>query len=60
MDDYNPVFSVENGLINGDVQEGIPLIDGWYFWDETWAGHHGPFATREEAQSALQTYSESL
>lgn len=33
---------------------------GWYFWDETQAYCHGPFGTKEDAESALTSYCESL
>ncbi len=33
---------------------------GWYFWDETWAYCHGPYASREEASVAVNKYTEWL
>jgi hypothetical protein len=33
---------------------------GWYFYDETWANLHGPFATYEECQETLRDYALSL
>lgn len=33
---------------------------GWYFWNETWTGLHGPFATLEETRSALRCYTGQL
>lgn len=47
-----PVFCVLPG-------EEPNMLPGWYFWDETWSDH-GPFATKEEAQSALLNYAEGL
>lgn len=47
--------------IEGPIQEGRqsePI--GWYFWDETWADHYGPFATFEEAQDALVAYAKKI
>lgn len=41
------------------MQEAIEHddLDGkWYFWEETWATRHGPFETREEAETALTRY----
>jgi hypothetical protein len=34
--------------------------DSWWFWDETWAFRHGPFATRWQAERALQRYAALL
>ena len=43
--------------IEGPFQEGRQSdpVD-WYFWDETWADHYGPFTSFEEAQDALAAY----
>ena len=38
----DPVFSEGPGM--------------WYFWDETWAWRHGPYATEELARSKLKKY----
>lgn len=35
-------------------------LKGWYFYDETWANEHGPFGTKEEAESACRTYAEGI
>jgi len=43
----------------GKIQD-VDELPGWYFWDETDAYYHGPFATREEASKALITYCEEL
>ena len=34
--------------------------EGWYFWDETWAFIHGPFATEEEAREKYTEYGTAL
>lgn len=36
------------------------VVPGWYFWDETWANHYGPFNTETECREALRTYCETL
>lgn len=28
----------------------------WFFWDETWSHHFGPYDTREEAELFLRIY----
>lgn len=28
----------------------------WWFWDETWAFDHGPYATEEKARERLKDY----
>lgn len=33
---------------------------GWWFWDETWADRYGPYATREQAEDALERYAKQL
>ena len=33
---------------------------GWYFWDETEAYCHGPFATRGETSKNMEKYVEVL
>lgn len=39
----------------------IFVKDGkFFFYDETWTNEYGPYDTREQAQTALQKYSESL
>lgn len=30
--------------------------NSWYFWDETWTNRHGPFASRDEAETMLEAY----
>lgn len=46
-----PIYDV--GMPNNPA----PIEDaGWYFWDETWANYHGPFATREECSESLDRY----
>lgn len=51
------VFVHMGGLIYTDGPIELP---GWYFWDETWADYHGPFATKEEADTAIMNYAKSL
>ena len=54
----DPVFLHDN---NGPIQEGEePEIQGWYFWDETWAHYHGPFATKEAAHNSCVEYARQL
>jgi len=39
----------------------IFVKDGkFFFWDETWVNSYGPFDTKEQAQTELQKYAESL
>lgn len=33
---------------------------GWYFWDETWSGCYGPYATEAEAREKLRQYVEEV
>lgn len=35
-------------------------VDGWYFWDETWAYRHGPFMTEKECKIKLTKYANWL
>ena len=39
-----------------EVIHGEEFLPGWYFWDEIWSYRHGPFATKEEAEVALNHY----
>ena len=32
----------------------------WFYYDETWAGSYGPFATEQEAREALEQYVKHL
>ena len=36
------------------------LEDGWYFWDETWSDHHGPYSTEDIAREHLNKYCKKL
>ena len=41
------------------MKEHDPVFekDGkWFFYDETWAGKHGPFSTELQARSELNLY----
>lgn len=31
-------------------------VDGWWFWDETWADRIGPFSSEKIAREALDKY----
>lgn len=33
---------------------------GFWFWDETWTGRHGPYETEQVCREALDEYAESL
>ncbi len=59
MTNYSdPVFVHKT---NTPIQEGgANDLPGWYFWDETWADYHGPFATELEARESLKNYCETL
>jgi hypothetical protein len=39
--------------------DGTVREPGWYFWDECWQ-RVGPFTTKDEAQTALFSYTENL
>lgn len=52
-------FPHRGGCIYDDASDGDQL-PGWYFWDETEAFYHGPFATEQEANAALITYARTL
>ena len=34
--------------------------DAWYFWDETESERYGPYATHDEALTALLNYAKSI
>lgn len=34
-------------------------LNGWIFWDETWADYHGPFKTEVGCREALTIYCNS-
>ena len=33
---------------------------GWYFYDETWTGLHGPFSSLGECRAALAVYAREV
>jgi hypothetical protein len=45
MDNVDPVFKDDKG---------------WWFYTETWANMEGPFASEEEARSAMEEYARNL
>lgn len=56
-DPPDPVFYQESEWTDGrdDVQ-----APGWYFWDETWSDHTGPFPDKKACREAVIAYAESL
>ena len=34
--------------------------NSWYFWDETWAYRHGPYASKKECEIKLSKYAKWL
>jgi hypothetical protein len=54
------IFLHEGGPIYKDEPGATVEQPGWYFWDETLAHYHGPFATQQEADAALTAYAEAL
>jgi hypothetical protein len=51
------------GFEGGPPVSGDPVFEsgGWYFfWNETWSDMCGPYASEEEARTALHRYAESL
>lgn len=39
---------------------GMPMLAGWYFWDESDAYCHGPFMDKQEVVDAMNRYAEDL
>ena len=49
-----------NKVWHSDPVTYSPSKGGWIFWDEASVNFHGPFLTRNEAQTALKEYCETL
>ena len=54
-------------LLDGAKLSAMPSRDPvhsedghWWFWDESWADRHGPFASEDEARRALSAYCDYL
>ena len=57
--EHDPVFYVYPGDTLGDG-EYSGWVPGWYFLDEIWSNHVGPFGTQSEARTALEDYAREL
>lgn len=57
MDDDQHIF-YSDGTFTNEFGETREL--GWYFWDETQTRAHGPYASKSDAQAALNRYAEYL
>lgn len=56
-------YAIECGLKTFVYIPDSPIfrdMDGWYFWDETWADKHGPFKTWNEVNTQLKNYCEHV